>query len=187
MIGLQLILCGFLFNSIEFSVLQYDIFPKVENTLQMSNKISIGDTIPSFTLLNQNGESVSSKDKIGNPLVIYFYPKDDTPGCTKEACSFRDQYDVFGEYGAEIIGISSDSPASHLKFAKKYNLNFTLLSDEKGEVEKRFGVPRTVLGLISGRVTYIIDKNGIVVHIFNSLFNAEKHVEESLRIIKSLN
>lgn len=170
----------------EFSVLQIDIVSKVENSLQMPNRINIGDTLPSFTLQDQNGELISSKNKIGKPLVVYFYPKDDTPGCTKEACSFRDQFDVFGEYGAEIIGISSDSPASHLKFAKKYNLNFTLLSDEKSEVEKRFGVPRTVLGLISGRVTYIIDKNGIVVHIFNSLFNAEKHVEESLRIIKSL-
>jgi len=152
----------------------------------MSNKITIGDTIPNFTLLDQNGVGVTIKDKIGKPLVIYFYPKDDTPGCTKEACSFRDQYDVFGEYGTEIIGISSDSPASHLKFAKKYNLNFTLLSDENGEVEKLFGVPRTALGLIAGRVTYIIDKNGVVRHIFNSLLNAEKHVEESLRIIKSL-
>ena len=152
----------------------------------MSNKIQIGDTIPDFTLPNQNNKEISIKDKIGKPLVIYFYPKDDTPGCTKEACSFRDQYDVFGEYGAEIIGISSDSPASHLKFAKKHNLNFTLLSDEKGEVEKLFGVPRTVLGLISGRVTYITDRNGVVIHIFNSLFNAEKHVEESLRIIKSM-
>ncbi|MEQ6119754.1 peroxiredoxin [Reichenbachiella sp. MALMAid0571] len=152
----------------------------------MPNKISVGDTIPNFTLLDQNSKEVSITNKIGQPLVIYFYPKDDTPGCTKEACSFRDQYDVFGEYGTEIIGISSDSPASHLKFAKKYNLNFILLSDEKGEVEKLFGVPRSVLGLISGRVTYIIDKNGVVRHVFNSLFNAEKHVEESLRIIKSM-
>lgn len=152
----------------------------------MPDKINIGDTIPTFSLPDQHGKEVAIASKIGRPLVIYFYPKDDTPGCTKEACSFRDQYDVFAEHGAEVIGISSDSPQSHLAFAKKYNLNFTLLSDEKGKVEKLFGVPRSVLGLISGRVTYIVDKEGVVRHIFNSLFNAEKHVEEALRVIRSL-
>lgn len=152
----------------------------------MPEKINIGDTIPFFSLPDQYGKQVAIAEKIGKPLVIYFYPKDDTPGCTREACSFRDQYDVFTKHGAEVIGISSDSPRSHLAFAKKYNLNFTLLSDEKGHVEKLFGVPRSILGLISGRVTYIVDKKGVVRHIFNSLFNAEKHVEEALRVIQSL-
>lgn len=152
----------------------------------MSKSIGVGDTIPEFSLLDQHSKEVNIKDKIGRPLIIYFYPKDDTPGCTREACTFRDQFDVFNDYGAQIIGISADSPKSHLRFAKKYNLNFTLLSDQNKKVEKLFKVPRSVLGFIAGRVTYVIDKNGTVVHTFNSLLNAEKHVDEALEIIKKL-
>ena len=151
----------------------------------MPKKLAVGNTIPEFTLLDQNEIEVNIKNKLGKPLVVYFYPKDDTPGCTKEACYFRDQFDVFAEHGAEIIGISNDSPKSHFKFAQKYNLNFTLLSDKGGKVEKLFGVPRTVLGLLPGRVTYIIDAKGIIRHIFNSQFKAEKHVDEALKIIKT--
>ena len=152
----------------------------------MRKSIGVGDTIPEFSLLDQHSQQVNIIDKIGKPLVIYFYPKDDTPGCTREACTFRDQFDVFNDFGAEIIGISSDSPKSHLKFAKKHNLNFTLLSDQTKKVEKLFRVPRSVLGFITGRVTYVVDKNGTVVHTFNSLLNAEKHVDEALEIIKKL-
>jgi len=152
----------------------------------MPKSIGVGDAIPDFSLLDQHSKEVNIKDKIGKPLIIYFYPKDDTPGCTREACTFRDQFDVFNDYGAEIIGISSDSPKSHLRFAKKHNLNFTLLSDQAKKVEKLFRVPRSVLGFVAGRVTYVIDKNGVVVHTFNSLFNAEKHVDEALEIIKKL-
>ena len=152
----------------------------------MSKKVKIGDQLPEFSLPDQNGDTINIYDYLGKPLVIYFYPKDDTPGCTKEACYFRDQFEVFAEYGAKIFGISSDSPESHRKFAEKYNLNFTLLSDEDHTVEKLFAVPRSILGLISGRVTYIIDKEGTVIHIFNSLFNADQHIEEALKVIKSL-
>ena len=114
----------------------YESTIKRQTITLMSKSIATGDTIPDFSLLDQNGSEFNIKDKIGKPLVIYFYPKDDTPGCIREACTFRDQFDVFNDYGAEIIGISTDSPASHLKFAKKYNLNFTLLSDQNRKVEK---------------------------------------------------
>lgn len=120
-------------------------------------------------------------------MVIYFYPKDDTPDCTKEACSFRDQFEVFEEANAMIIGISSQSVESHLAFAKKHRLNFTLLSDEEKKVRKLFGVPTDLLGILPGRGTYVINKEGRVVFIFNSQIQAEKHVKESLRILQDMN
>ncbi len=146
--------------------------------------IKVGDTAPDFTLPSQSGESVSLKDFIGKKsVVLYFYPKDDTPGCTKEACAFRDSYEVFKQAGAEVIGISDDSPTSHEKFATKYNLPFTLVSDNGKQVRKLYGVPAT-LGLLPGRVTYIIDQSGVVRHIFNSQFNFKGHVEESLKTLQ---
>ena len=119
-------------------------------------------------------------------MVIYFYPKDDSQGCTKEACSFRDQFEVFTEADAVIIGISGQSVKSHKKFAEKNRLNFTLLSDEGNKVRKLFGVPANLFGFIPGRVTYVTDKSGKVVYIFNSQVEAEKHVDEALRILKSI-
>jgi thioredoxin-dependent peroxiredoxin len=150
-------------------------------------KIEVGSQVPEFSLADQNGSSfsISSVLKKKN-LVIYFYPKDDSPGCTKEACSFRDQFEVFNEADAMIIGISGQSVASHKKFADKYHLNYTLLSDEGDNVRHLFGVPVNFLGLLPGRVTYIVDKTGKVVYIFNSQTQAEKHVEEALKILKSL-
>ena len=147
----------------------------------------VGSTVPSFSLKDQNGldfniESVKGKKN----LVIYFYPKDDSPGCTKEACSFRDQFEVFKKEDALIIGISGQSVKSHLEFAKKHRLNYTLLSDEGNKVRKLFGVPTSFLGLLPGRVTYIVNKKGKVVFVFNSQLNAEKHIDEALRILKDL-
>jgi thioredoxin-dependent peroxiredoxin len=145
--------------------------------------VKVGDTAPDFTLLSQSGESVSLKDFIGKKsVVLYFYPKDDTPGCTKEACAFRDSYEVFKDAGAEVIGVSDDSPDSHQKFSTKYQLPFTLLSDTGKQVRKLYGVPAT-LGLLPGRVTYVINQNGIVQHIFNSQLNFKGHVEESLKVL----
>lgn len=145
------------------------------------SKIKIGSKIPNFSLLDQNGTEFNISEFVGKyNLVIYFYPKDDTLGCTAEACAFRDQYEDYQDKNARVIGISSDSPESHLKFANKYNLSFTLLSDIGGKIRKRFGVPSDLLGLLPGRVTYVIDKQGIVKSIFNSQFNAKKHVKESL-------
>ena len=148
--------------------------------------VQIGDTAPDFTLPSQSGEPVSLKDFIGKKsVVLYFYPKDDTPGCTAEACAFRDSYEVFKEAGAEVIGVSDDSSASHQKFASKYSLPFILVSDTGKQLRKLYGVPST-LGLLPGRVTYIIDKNGTVRHIFNSQFNFKGHIEEALKTLREL-
>ncbi|AKE63526.1 Alkyl hydroperoxide reductase subunit C-like protein [Microcystis aeruginosa NIES-2549] len=147
--------------------------------------IKVGDQVPNFSLPSQTGETVNIGDLIGKKsLVIYFYPKDDTPGCTAESCAFRDSYEVFTDAGAEVIGISADSPQSHQQFAQKYNLPFTLLSDSDNQVRKLFGVPSTLF-VLPGRVTYIIDKEGIVRHIFDSMLDFKAHVTESLNTIKS--
>ena len=119
-------------------------------------------------------------------LVIFFYPKDDSPGCTKEACSFRDQFEVFADADAMIIGINAQSVESHLAFAQKHRLNYNLLSDTGNKVRKLFGVPGSFFGLIPGRVTYVVNKKGEVVYLFNSQIQAEKHVDEALRIIQEM-
>lgn len=148
--------------------------------------IKVGNSVPDITLQNQAGEPVNLQGLVGQKvLVLYFYPKDDTPGCTKEACGFRDSYTVFQTAGAEVIGISSDSTAAHQQFATKYQLPFTLLSDSKNQARKAFGVPAT-LGLLPGRVTYVIDTKGIVRHIFDSQLNFQGHIDESLKIVQSL-
>jgi len=151
------------------------------------NEIKIGSSIPAFTLPDQNGNLFDINSVLGKKnLVIYFYPKDDSPGCTKEACSFRDQFEVFTEVEAVIIGISGQSVKSHKEFEKKHKLNFTLLSDEGNKIRKQFGVPTNLLGLLPGRVTYIADKTGKVIFIFNSQANATDHVDEALRILREL-
>jgi thioredoxin-dependent peroxiredoxin len=127
---------------------------------------------------------VNLADYIGRKeLVLYFYPKDNTPGCTAEAKAFRDHYEVFKEMGAEVIGVSSDSVDSHRDFAAKCEIPFTILSDEDGKVRKLYGVPSS-LGLFPGRVTYVIDANGTVRHIFNSQLNPARHVEEAMAILR---
>ena len=149
-------------------------------------KAEVGKPAPDFSLLDQTGATVSLQDFLGQKsVVVYFYPKDDTPGCTKESCAFRDSYTVFQEAGAEVIGISADSPDSHQRFAAKYQLPFKLLSDQGNQVRKRYGVPST-LGLLPGRVTYVIDKQGVVRHIFNSQLNFAAHVEESLKTLQAI-
>lgn len=153
---------------------------------QQTKKLQIGDLVPDFTLSSQSGTEVRFQDLVGkSAIVLYFYPKDDTAGCTAEACSFRDSYEVFRDAGAEVIGISSDSVEDHQKFAKKHRLPFMLLSDTKGAVRKLFGVP-TTFGLLPGRVTYVIDNQGVIRHIFSSQFTPEKHIVEAINIIKSL-
>jgi len=148
--------------------------------------LQVGDQAHAFSLPNQNGETIALSSFRGNrAVVLYFYPKDDTPGCTVESCTFRDSYEDFKDNGAEVIGISSDSPDSHQKFAQKHNLPFTLVSDTNSSVRKAYGVPST-LGLLPGRVTYVIDKEGVIRHIFNSQFNPKAHVEESIKILRSL-
>lgn len=146
-------------------------------------KIRVGDQLPAFSLPDQNGQETDMTQFFGKPFVLYFYPKDDTPGCTAEACSFRDAYAELRNLKAEVIGVSADSPASHLNFAKKYNLPFVLLSDSGNKVRKMMGVPGSMFGLLPGRVTYVVDKNGIVKHIFDSQLQARQHVEEALQYL----
>lgn len=150
----------------------------------MKNKIQVGDTVPKFSLKNQHDELINIESFIGKPFVVYFYPKDDTPGCTVEACTFRDMYEDFKDVGAEVIGISADSPQSHQYFADKHNLPFVLLSDQKKEVQKLFGVPKAMFGLLPGRVTYVIDENGIVQNVFSSAVNMKKHVTEAIAVLR---
>jgi peroxiredoxin Q/BCP len=150
------------------------------------NPIRVGDRAPDFTLPDQDGQPASLNELLrAGCLVLYFYPKDDTPGCTVEACLFRDENHTFADAGARVVGVSSDSVESHRSFADKCRIPFTLLSDRGGSVRARFGVPRT-LGLIDGRVTYVIDGKGIVRHVFNSQIRARKHVEEALKLVQSL-
>lgn len=152
----------------------------------MSVPITVGDEAPDFTLEAQDGGEVRLSDFRGKGAVIlFFYPKDGSPGCTAEACKFRDSYESFKEYGAEVFGISSQSAESHSIFSLNLGLPYGLLSDEGGKVRKAYGVPAS-LGLLPGRVTYVIDKQGIVRHVFSSQIDAEKHVDESLRILKEL-
>lgn len=151
------------------------------------NEVKVGDEIPLFTLPDQNGAIFDIKSIIGSKkLVIYFYPKDDSPGCTREACHFRDLFEVFSEADAIIIGISGQSVESHKKFAEKHRLTFTLLSDTGNKVRRLFGVRANGLGLLPGRVTYVADRKGKVVYIFNSQMEAERHVDEALKILKEL-
>lgn len=147
--------------------------------------IKVGDTAPDFTLTNQNGTSVTLSSFRGKPVVLYFYPKDDTPGCTVESCAFRDQYEVFKSAGAEVIGVSADSNESHQKFAAKYQLPFTLLSDKGDSVRNLYGA-KAMFGLFPGRITYVIDASGKVEYIFDSMFNSKGHVEEALKTIQAL-
>lgn len=152
----------------------------------MTERVKVGDQAPDFLLKSQSGEDVRLSDYRGKKnVVLFFYPKDGSPGCTAEACKFRDSYEDFKESGAEVIGISSQSVESHGIFALNLGLPYTLVSDDGGRVRKEYGVPSS-LGMIPGRVTYVIDKQGVVRHIFSSQIDVEKHVEESLKILLEL-
>lgn len=148
-------------------------------------QLANGSKVPDFELKDQDGKNFKLSDALAKgPVVVYFYPKDDTPGCTKEACSFRDSFEQFKEAGAQVVGISSDDVDSHKKFAEKYKLPFTLLSDTENKVRKVFGVPKSMM--IPGRVTYVLNKDGVIVHQFNSLTQATQHVEEAMAAIKKI-
>lgn len=152
----------------------------------MSSGVQSGDKAPDFILPAQDGQPVRLSDRLGERVVVvYFYPKDETPGCTREACAFRDSYEVFADAGAEVIGISSDSVDSHAAFTGHHKLPFTLLSDEGGKVRRSYGVPSS-LGLLPGRVTYVIDQGGIVRHIVNSQLNIGRHIQTALSVVKEL-
>lgn len=151
----------------------------------MNEGIKVGDMLPHFGAKDQNGNNFYIQSVLGKVLVIYFYPKDDTPGCTKQACFLRDQYEEFKAIGAEVIGISGDSVPAHKKFASKYDLPFILLSDGDKSLRKLFGVKSNVFGLLPGRVTYIVDKQGVVQMVFEDI-NATNHLEKTVSKVKSL-
>jgi thioredoxin-dependent peroxiredoxin len=148
--------------------------------------IQVGDKAPDFTLPAQSGELVRLYDRLGERVVVlYFYPKDNTSGCTAEACAFRDSHEIFTDAGAEVIGVSSDSADRHAGFAAKHELPFTLLADKGGRVRKSYGVP-PVLGLLPGRVTYVIDRAGTVRCVFSSMTNIGQHVSSALEVVRKL-
>jgi len=149
-------------------------------------KVKTGDKAPDFTLPNQDGVNVSLSDyKNQSNVVLFFYPKDFSPGCTTQACTFRDRYEDFTDLGAVVMGISSDSAESHKKFLDAYKLPFTLLSDVQGQARKLFGATKA-LGFLPGRFTFIIDKKSIVRHIFTSEIDMKKHVDEALRVLREI-
>jgi thioredoxin-dependent peroxiredoxin len=152
----------------------------------VASGIEVGDKAPDFTLPSQTGEPVRLYDRLGQHVVVlYFYPKDETSGCTAEACAFRDSHEVFTDAGAEVIGVSSDSVDSHARFAGHHQLPFTLLADKGGHVRKLFRVPN-VLGLLPGRVTYVIDRTGTVRYVFNSMTRVDQHVRDALDVVRKL-
>ena len=146
--------------------------------------LKVGDKIPNFTAIKVDGTVFESTSIVGEKVVvIYFYPKDNTSQCTAQACDFRDKYQDFKDLGAEVIGISSDGTASHEKFKQQYKLPFILLSDEDKKIQKMFGVPKALFGILPGRVTYVADKNGIIIMIFNNIM-AANHIPKALRAVK---
>lgn len=149
-------------------------------------EVKVGDKAPDFTLPSQMGDDVTLSEFFGKKnVVLYFYPKDETKGCTKEACTFRDNYEELTKLDAEVIGVSGQSVESHKSFASHYGLPFILLSDKNNNIRELYGVPSS-MGIIPGRVTYIIDKKGIVRHIFNSQTQAPKHVEEARKTLLAI-
>ena len=147
--------------------------------------LAAGDRAPEFRLTDGAGQTFDTADARGKPLVVFFYPKDATPGCTAEACAFRDAYEDFVASGATVVGISSDDAASPAGFAGKHRLPFRLLSDVDGSVRTAFGVPKT-WGLMPGRVTFVIDSGGVIRHAFNSQFLATAHAARALDVVRGL-
>lgn len=148
--------------------------------------LEVGQPAPDFTLLDQAGAPQRLSDVLTRgPAVVYFYPRDDTPGCTAEACKFRDDYADFTDAGAEVLGISDDSVETHKAFAQRHRLPFRLLADTDNAVHKAYGVTPT-LGMLRGRVTYVVGRDGRIGLVFNSHLNAKAHVGEALAVVKRL-
>ncbi|MBB5254858.1 peroxiredoxin [Sulfurisphaera ohwakuensis] len=146
--------------------------------------MKVGDKAPLFEGITDTGEKFSLSDYIGkHDIVLYFYPKDDTPGCTREACAFRDNWNLLQGYDVVVIGISSDDVESHKKFKQKYNLPFILISDPDKKIRELYGAKGFIL---PARITFVIDKKGIIRHIYNSQLNPENHVKEALKTLEML-
>jgi len=147
--------------------------------------LAVGDSAPLIALSDQNGTERRSDQLDGKALVLFFYPKDDTPGCTMEACAFRDNYAELQSLGAEVWGVSGDDASSHQRFASRHQLPYPLLVDQANGLRKAFGVPN-VLGLLPGRVTYVIDGTGVIRHIFNNLLDGPAHLREAKAALQTL-
>ena len=154
-----------------------------KDTTAMKTTLEVGDDVPHFVLKDQYGHDVDINDYIGQTkLVIYFYPKDESPGCTKEACAFRDSYTDYSDAGATVIGVNSGSVESHRAFAEKYRLPFTLLSDPGNRVLKQFGVKNMLF--LTGRETFIIGLDGKVAFKYRAMMNATQHNDQVLAFLK---
>jgi peroxiredoxin Q/BCP len=144
-----------------------------------------GDRAPLIALKDGDGNERRSDALGGRPLVLFVYPKDDTPGCTAEACAFRDSFADLTALGAEVWGVSGDDAASHQRFAARHQLPFPLLVDSGNTLRRAFGVP-AVLGLLPGRVTYVIDGEGVIRHVFNNLLDGAAHRREAIEALRRL-
>ena len=147
----------------------------------------VGERAPDFTLPNAEGNPVRLGELLERKVVVlYFYPKDETAGCTVEACAFRDAYEDFTAAGAEVVGVSRDDTASHARFATHHRLPFTLLSDVGGAVHDLYGVQSRLGGLLRDRVTFVVDRSGIIRHQFSSMIDMRGHVKSALPIVREL-
>ncbi|MDH5491230.1 MAG: peroxiredoxin [Myxococcales bacterium] len=145
-----------------------------------------GQSAPEFSVQNHRGETVALRSlREGGVVVVYFYPKDESPGCTAQACSFRDAYGDLVDAGAAVVGVSGDSVESHQAFAERHGLPFHLVSDTDGALRRAYGVKKT-LGLLPGRETFVIDRQGMIRHVFRSQLMANKHVEEAVQAVREL-
>ncbi len=151
----------------------------------MPSALVAGDPAPPIALVDSNGIERRSDQLAGRALVLFFYPKDDTPGCTAEACAFRDSFSEFRDLGAEVWGVSGDDAASHRRFSERHNLPYPLLVDKGNALRREFGVP-AVLGFLPGRVTYVIDADGVIRHVFNNLLDGAAHRREAIEALRRL-
>lgn len=149
--------------------------------------MEVGDKIPDFTAITDEGNQLSTSDLVGNPCVIYFYPKNETKGCTAQACSFRDSYEDFKEIGAEVIGISHDSVKSHQSFKEHHRLPYILLSDKDKKLRSLFNVKGDLLGLIPGRETFVFNAQGVLIYKFRSQVKISEHIQNALQKLKEQN
>ncbi len=149
--------------------------------------LDIGDIFPDFTLKDENNNDFTLSENLNDQhFVVYFYPKDETPGCIKQACHFRDSYEEFLKFNCKVIGVSGDSVESHLNFKNKNNLPFTLLSDNKNILRNKIGIPNDFLGLVPGRQTFLLKKTGEIIFTFHSSINMKRHIDEALSTLKKM-
>tara|TARA_B100000900_G_scaffold251191_1_gene213993 strand:+ start:462 stop:935 length:474 start_codon:yes stop_codon:yes gene_type:complete len=148
--------------------------------------LTVGESIPPFEMIDQDGQVFSSEAYTGKPLVIFFYPKDHTPGCTAQVCSFRDHESEFTAVGAQVVGVNSGSVKEHKGFAEKYKLNFPVLSDPGHKVRKSFGTEGLLFNMVADRITFVTDEQHKVAFVFKSMTKATHHIDESLNFLKKL-